>query len=267
MPREINTAGYDLIKEFEQGPNGGFAPMPYLCPAGKLTIGWGHTGPDVKPGMIISAHDAEELLDRDLDWAEACVEKYAPGCNDNEFAAFASLCFNIGPDPGKGFPSSTAVRLHNKGDKAGAARAIGLWNKATVDGQLVTLPGLVRRRAAEAALYLTPPADAFARQTMPQAVQHETAPVANKTVITGAIGTVAAAGAVVDQVKPTLDAVNKATEAAMSAATAVGAVKAAAMSLVEGRGLAAVLTVVALGCVGFLVWRYVIKGRRGEIAS
>ena len=78
MPREINAAGYRLIKEFEAGPlgNGQPALMPYLCPAGRLTNGWGNTH-GVRPGVTITLAQAEADLARNLDWAEACVERYA----------------------------------------------------------------------------------------------------------------------------------------------------------------------------------------------
>ena len=75
MPREINAAGYRLIKEFEAGPLGNSQPalMPYLCPAGRLTNGWGNTH-DVRPGVAITLAQAEADLARNLDWAEACVD-------------------------------------------------------------------------------------------------------------------------------------------------------------------------------------------------
>ena len=123
MPREINAAGYRLIKEFEAGPLGNSQPalMPYRCPAGRLTNGWGNTH-GVRPGVTRSPLPRpRRTLARNLDWAEACVERYATAPNENEFAAMVSLCFNIGPDAGSGFPSSTVLRLHNRGDKAGAA--------------------------------------------------------------------------------------------------------------------------------------------------
>ena len=55
MPREINTAGLCLIKEFEAGPQGNSQPalMPYRCPAGRWTNGWGNTQ-GVEPGVAIT---------------------------------------------------------------------------------------------------------------------------------------------------------------------------------------------------------------------
>ena len=107
---------------------------------------------------MITLAQAEADLARNLDWAEACVERYAATPNDNEFAAMVSLCFNIGPDSGAGFPSSTVLRLHNRGDKAGAAAAFAMWRKMRDPntGGLVNSAGLLRRRNLEANLYLTP---------------------------------------------------------------------------------------------------------------
>lgn len=162
MPRRTNAAGLALYHEFEQGPGGGPALVPYRCPSGVLTIGWGHTGPDVHEAMKISEAEADRLLDLDLDAAEADVERLLRvPTNDNAFAALVSLRFNIGA---AGFRGSSVLRLHNAGDWAGAARAFALWNKGrNAQGELVVLNGLVRRRAVEAALYMTPTPDSEAR--------------------------------------------------------------------------------------------------------
>ena len=192
MPREINVAGYDLIKEFE-----GLRLQAYLCPAGVWTIGYGHTD-GVKAGDVITELQAHQLLYKDLDWAEAAVDAYAPDANEFQFAAMVSLCFNIGAE---GFRKSTVLRLHNAGDTAGAARAFSMWNKAAVGGKLTELPGLTRRRLREAELYLTPVQGRVA-ETMPQAVAPPPTMATSKTGWTA--GTVAASGAgvLVDSLEP-----------------------------------------------------------------
>ncbi len=158
MPRNTNAAGLALYHEFEQGPGGGPALKAYLCPSGVWTIGWGHTGPDVHAGTTITAAEADRMLDLDLDEAEGDVAAaLIHPANDNEFAAMVSLRFNIGRS---GFLGSSVLRLHNAGDRAGAARAFALWNKGrNAQGQLVVLNGLTRRRAVEAALYMQPTAE------------------------------------------------------------------------------------------------------------
>lgn len=120
----------------------------YKCPAGVWTIGYGHTGPDVKPGLVISKERAEQLLAADL-------AKFADGVNEicaglsltqGQFDAMVSFAYNLGVGALAG---STLMRLLRSGDVAGAARQFDRWNKA--DGKV--LPGLVVRRAAERDLF------------------------------------------------------------------------------------------------------------------
>lgn len=139
--RGINKAGLEIIKEFE-----GLRLKAYICPAGVLTIGYGSTGSHVKPGMVITEAQAEELLRSDLRRFEDAVAKAAPDATDNQFSAMVSLAFNIGEGA---FAGSTVLRKHLAGDHVGAAEAFKLWNKG--GGQVLT--GLVKRRAAEAQLY------------------------------------------------------------------------------------------------------------------
>jgi lysozyme len=69
----------------------------YRCAAGVLTVGWGHTGPDVTEGMKITQDFADLLLAADIRWAEKAVEKYVTvEITDNQFSALVSLVFNIG---------------------------------------------------------------------------------------------------------------------------------------------------------------------------
>ena len=73
--------------------------------------------------------------------------------NQNEHDALVSLIFNIGED---NWRRSTVLRKLNEGDKLGAAAAFEMWTQAKVNGELVKLDGLVRRRAAEKSLFLMP---------------------------------------------------------------------------------------------------------------
>lgn len=140
-----------LLKDFEQGPSGGAALISYKCPAGVWTIGYGHTGTDVKEGTKITAHAAEALLRSDALRFAYQVERTCPNGTPAQHAALICFAFNCG-----GWKNSSVVRLHNAGDFAGAAAAFAMWNKArNGEGKLVPLRGLTRRRAAEAALYLS----------------------------------------------------------------------------------------------------------------
>lgn len=141
--RSINAAGMNIIKQSE-----GLELKAYRCPANILTIGYGSTGPHVKEGMVITEAQAEELLRSDLRRFEDAVDRAAPDATDNQFSAMVSLAFNIGEGA---FIGSSVLRKHKAGDRVGAAESFKLWNK----GGGRVLPGLVKRRAAEAQLYRT----------------------------------------------------------------------------------------------------------------
>ena len=141
MRRQINRAGLELVETFE-----GCKLTAYKCPAGIWTVGFGSTGSHVYPGLTITKAQADELLRSDLRRFEDAVAQAAPRSTDNQFSAMVALSFNIGIDA---FKRSSVLRKHLAGDHDGAANAFLLWNKA--GGKV--LNGLVRRRAAEAALY------------------------------------------------------------------------------------------------------------------
>lgn len=157
----------------------------YRCPAGRWSIGWGETD-NVRPGDTCTQEQAdawllEDLIERTQAVRELCTAAPSPA----ELGALVSLAYNIGID---GLRRSTALRCHNAGDRQAAARAFSLWDKARVDGELRTLPGLTARRAREAALYLAGDGEP---QPMPQAVEAESSVAASP--IAG--GGVVAAGA------------------------------------------------------------------------
>lgn len=143
---QISQKGLDLIKEFE-----GLRLEAYKCSAGVATVGWGHTGPDVKLGMKITEDQAEALLKQDLAKFERGVLEAlgdAP-TTENQFSALVSLAYNIGLGA---FRKSTALREHKAGNSKRAVAGIMMWVKANNK----ILGGLVRRRRAEAALYASP---------------------------------------------------------------------------------------------------------------
>ncbi|RFB01473.1 lysozyme [Parvularcula marina] len=183
----ISNDGIALIKRFE-----GLELEAYRDAVGILTIGYGHTGDDVYEGQVINEAEAEAILRRDLDRFEVAVNEgiKAPTAQ-SMFDAFVSLSFNIGSGA---FKKSTALKRHNKRDYVGASEAITWWNKA--GGNVLT--GLVRRRAAEEALYLeglgdvtddNPTASAGIEENSPR----RSNPVSSRT--TAGAGTAGAAGA------------------------------------------------------------------------
>ena len=154
-----NAAGIALIKRFES-----LRLKAYKCPAGVWTIGYGHTG-DVKAGDVITEHQADAILDVDLDKFERIVSE-AVKCplSENQFSALVSFVFNVGPgraakgkDPGRdgfvtlksGKPSTMLRRLNEGGGPLAAAPEFAKWNKA--GGAVLT--GLVARREAERQLF------------------------------------------------------------------------------------------------------------------
>lgn len=146
----------------------------YLCPSGIPTNGVGHTGPDVKMGMPrITNEQADAWLVRDVATFAVLVKQHVKvPLTQGQFDAMVSILFNAGEGRAKGTQGpkdegrdgiirlrdgrpSTLLRKLNAGDYAGAAEQFAAWNKGTVDGQLTVLPGLVRRREAEKALFLS----------------------------------------------------------------------------------------------------------------
>jgi lysozyme len=108
----------------------------------------------------------------------------------SEFDALVSFAWNVGI---AGMQNSSVIKAHNKGDKQAAARAFGLWNKA--GGKAVA--GLTRRRAAEAALYLT---DDEVQEPMPQKIDQPKSLTSSTTVIAGGTAAIATGTQVIDQV-------------------------------------------------------------------
>ncbi len=145
---KISPVGIELIKQFE-----GLELESYLDIADVWTIGYGHTE-TAGPNQKITEREAEELLRRDLVSREQAVSNLSNvPLNQNEFDALVSFVYNVGSNA---FRGSTARKRLNREDRMGAADALTWWNKATVDGVLVPVRGLTRRRAAERALFLTP---------------------------------------------------------------------------------------------------------------
>jgi len=149
---QISPAGLALIRAHE-----GFRAKAYYCPAGVLTIGYGHTNldgspPRVTPGLTITKAEAERVLTDTVNrvYGAAVTRLVKVPLNQNQFDALTSLVFNIGES---NFAGSTLLRRLNRSDYDGAASAFAAWNRATVNGVKQALPGLTRRRAEEAALF------------------------------------------------------------------------------------------------------------------
>ncbi|MGF7175837.1 lysozyme [Azospirillum doebereinerae] len=162
--RAVPQSCIELVKAAE-----GLRLTAYPDPASggaPWTIGFGHTGADVHPGLTITQARAEELLAADLAEAAELVDRVVTApLTDAQFGALVSFVFNVGAgrkakgkDTGKdgfvtlktGKPSTLLVKL-NAGDHAGASAEFSKWTRG--DGKVMA--GLVKRRAAEVALFLS----------------------------------------------------------------------------------------------------------------
>lgn len=159
----------------------------------------------------------------------------------SQFDAMVSLCYNIGA---AGFARSTVLKAHNRGDHQAAARAFGLWNKA--GGRV--MPGLTRRRALEAAMYLEPDPMAgtapAAAEPMPQDIDPERPMHASQI---NRAGVVAGGTAAVATVAET--------------ARTVADVKYSAMAL--GDWLVPVLLLAVVLLCAYIVWERIKQRREG----
>lgn len=139
-----SAAGIKLIKKFE-----GCELTSYHDAVGVLTIGYGHTGPDVHEQQVISESEAEQLLRKDLKYFEESIQSSLKvPVNQNQFDALVSFSYNVGVGA---LQSSTLLKLLNsKTDKKIVAGEFLKWVKAGDQ----TLPGLVTRRKTEQELFL-----------------------------------------------------------------------------------------------------------------
>ena len=142
---KMGEKGIDLIKHFE-----GFRSTVYLCAAGVPTLGFGSTHGITMDSPPITEVEGLELLMLDIAKFERGVNRLidAP-LNQNQFDALTSFAFNLGNGS---LQASTLRKKVNREDYEGAADEFPRWVFA--GGR--KLNGLVKRRYAERALFLTP---------------------------------------------------------------------------------------------------------------
>ena len=140
----LSPAGRNYLKGLEA-----LSISAYLDSKGVPTIGWGHTANVSLGDTLPDEAAAEALLSDDVSWAEQAVNDNAgPYTSQLQFDAMVLLTFNIGADAFVNH--SSVLKAHKRGDYQSAARAFGLWNQS--GGKII--PGLITRRAKEAAMYL-----------------------------------------------------------------------------------------------------------------
>ena len=149
----------ELVKHHE-----GVRFRPYRCPALLWTVGVGHVIDPAHIGVKIDERkslpipdgwdrqltpaEVDAILAADLSTFERGVLRLCPtGLTQSRFDSLVSFSFNVGLG---NIQRSTIRQNHNRGDFEGAAEAFMQWTKA--GGK--ELPGLVKRRKDEMALYL-----------------------------------------------------------------------------------------------------------------
>lgn len=134
------AALYALVKRFE-----GCHLVPYLCPAGVWTCGWGSTGPDVFPGRAWTQAYADARLEQDAIRFTIGTLALCPGLAGDGLAAISDFAYNLGL---KRLKNSTLRRKLNAKEYLAAKEELLKW----VYGGGKKLRGLVIRRQAEAVL-------------------------------------------------------------------------------------------------------------------
>ena len=135
----VSDNGLGIIKKYE-----GCFTKAYKDPAGIWTIGYGHTS-GVKAGQTISLYQAERFLEEDCKVAEKAVNSYGSkyNWNQNEFDALVSFTFNAG--------AGNLKKLLNDGKRNKVEISTKLLDYTRGGG--IVLPGLVKRRKEEKALF------------------------------------------------------------------------------------------------------------------
>ena len=141
---KVSDTGLDLIKSFECLRLDAYKPVKGET---YYTIGFGHYGPDVLPGMHITYDQALDLLRKDVVKYETHVSLSDPVYHwtQNEFDALVSFAYNVG--------SITQLTAKNTRTKKQIAAKMLLY----VKGSGKTLPGLVKRRIKEHDLFVSGP--------------------------------------------------------------------------------------------------------------
>ena len=141
--RFITPQGVDLIKSFES-----FRSMDYLCPAGVHTIGYGHViAPGEQFDLPLTQEEGEAILVRDILKAQSSVLRLiSVPLTDGQYDPLVCFTFNLG---GGALQRSSLRRKVNRQDDDEVPPEFMKWTRCR--GRI--LPGLVRRRRAEATIY------------------------------------------------------------------------------------------------------------------
>lgn len=137
-------ANKDILKSYET-----LQLHAYNDGTGVWTIGWGHTGPEVKPGLVWTPEQADEQLDKDFLSYEQGVEKMlAKPMSQQQFDAVVDMAYNTGLGG-----AAAVIKKFNAGDMLGAIMEFAEWDEANFGQGLRPSQGLVRRRTRELARF------------------------------------------------------------------------------------------------------------------
>lgn len=267
--RQMTTRGYDFLIEQEgerlyaYDDHTGRRINPGDPVQGVLTIGVGHTGPDVFKGQTITKEQSRELFDKDTDWAEEIVERSMVGPNGekpnaNQFNACVSLAFNIGK---AGFAGSSVVRNWKAGKWKEAGDSIGLWNR----DKFGVNAALVARRARETAMFFEPMQNELPRP-MPQQVEPPPGARTSKAVLTNVGVGAGAATLAISNLQPAIEAVNSAVEAAKSAQGTWASLRDLLSPLANGHVYTALIAVGITLAAVYLIRRVFRRVNSGEMS-
>lgn len=146
MTHAISANGLALIREYE-----GFRAEPAQLPDGNWVVGHGHVRIG-DAGPAVTENEAGDLLALDLAPVERLVNaSVTTALTQSQFDALVSFAFSIGHEQ---FERSQVTRRVNTGDFVSAACMMDAWRKSEISGELAVVDALVRRRAAEKALFL-----------------------------------------------------------------------------------------------------------------
>lgn len=201
---KLSQQGMDAIIGFEGKlkPIGDGRYHAYRCPAGVWTIYTGCTE-GVTEGMIVTEDEGRAMFAREIEKHERAVERVVTvDMTQGQFDALVSFAYNAGS---VALQSSTLLKKLNRGDVIGASHEFRLWTRARdpQSGRRVELPGLVRRRKAEAALFVS---DLPESEAMPQAAV-EVHPMSTGAKVTAGLGVGTAATTAAQSVPAVPDAV------------------------------------------------------------
>lgn len=147
MTMTISPEGLALVKRFE-----GFRAEPLTLADGRVVVGYGHVQATA-PTEALTEKAAETFLRDDLAAVEVVIAaRVLAPLTQQQFDALASFVFSIGAEA---FVKSDVLRRLNAGEPIAAACAMDAWRKSRVNGEPQVLDALVRRRAAERALFLS----------------------------------------------------------------------------------------------------------------